>query len=76
LLREKLEQLTAYIRDFSVRADTPLPLPAETLALGLLGMRHGVRFFHMVDQRRVTGEIVESALSELFMRALAGGKPE
>jgi len=76
LLQEKLDQLAAYIREFSVRADTPLPLPAETLAMGSLGMRHGVRFFHMVDHRRVTGEIVESTLSELFMQALAGGKRE
>ncbi|CAE6787084.1 hypothetical protein R69619_04576 [Paraburkholderia nemoris] len=73
LLQEQLDPLTAYIRELSVGADTPLPLPAETLAMGL---RHGVRFFYMVDPRRVTGEIVEFALSELFMRTLLGGKTD
>ncbi|SIO72920.1 transcriptional regulator, TetR family [Burkholderia sp. GAS332] len=74
LLQEKLDLLTAYIRQFLMGADTPLHLPAETLAMGLLGLRHGVRLFHMVDPQRVTGEIVEFALSELFMRALLGGR--
>lgn len=73
-LHEKLEQLTAYIREFSTRAGTPLPMCSETLAIGLMGLLDGVRFYHMIDPLSVTGQIAESVLSEFFAHVVFGAK--
>ncbi|MGT2476578.1 TetR/AcrR family transcriptional regulator [Paraburkholderia terrae] len=72
-LHEKLEQLTAYIREFSTRAGTPLPMCAETLAIGLLGLLDGVRFYHMLDPQCVTGQKAELVLSEFFTQVVFDG---
>ncbi|WP_158939720.1 TetR/AcrR family transcriptional regulator [Burkholderia sp. S171] len=69
-LHEKLEHLTAYIREFSVRAGTPLP--AETLALGLMALCNGVRFFYSINPEHVTAELVESVLAQFFSRVVFG----
>lgn len=42
-LQEQREQMTEYIRQFAERAGTPLLLPAETLALGLMSLCDGVQ---------------------------------
>jgi len=69
-LHEKLEQMTVYIREFSVRAGTPLP--AETLALGLMALCNGVRFFYSINPEHVTGELAESVLAHFFSRVVFG----
>jgi AcrR family transcriptional regulator len=69
-LHEKLEQMTVYIREFSVRAGTPLP--AETLALGLMALCNGVRFFYSINPQAVTGELAESVLAHFFSRVVFG----
>jgi len=69
-LHEKLEQMTVYIREFSVRAGTPLP--AETLALGLMALCNGVRFFYSINPQHVTGELAESVLAHFFSRVVFG----
>jgi AcrR family transcriptional regulator len=71
-LHEKLEQLSAYIREFSARAGTPLPLPAEVLAMGLMGLCDGVQFFNSVDPHHATGDVVESVLAGFFARVVFG----
>jgi len=71
-LHEKLEQLSAYIREFSVRAGTPLPLPAETLAMGLMGLCDGVQFFYTVDPKNVSAETAEAVLAGFFTRVVFG----
>ncbi len=71
-LREKLDELTAYIREFSERAGTPLPLPAETLALGLISLCDGVQFFYTADPANVTDKVTESVLAGFFARVVFG----
>jgi AcrR family transcriptional regulator len=70
--REKLDQLAAYIREFSARVGTPLPLPAEVLALGLMGLCEGMQFLHTVDPQSVTAAHTEGVLAEFFARVVFG----
>ena len=74
-LHEKLEQLSAYIREFSTRVGTPLPLPAETLAMGLMGLCDGVQFFYTVDPQNVSSEMAETVLAGFFARVVFGRDP-
>ncbi len=71
-MHEKLEQLSAYILEFSARVGTPLPLPAETLAMGLMGLCDGVQFFHTVDPQNVPAEMAETVLAGFFARVVYG----
>jgi AcrR family transcriptional regulator len=71
-LHEKFEHLTAYIEEFSVRAGTPLPMPAASLAMGLMGLCDGVQFFYTVDPQNVTGTAAESVLAGFFARVVFG----
>lgn len=71
---EKREFLTAYIRMFSERMGTPLPLPAEVLALGLIGLCDGVHAARMSDPQHVTDDLVESVLAGFFSRVMFGGE--
>jgi AcrR family transcriptional regulator len=69
---EKLDQIALYIRTFAERVGTPLPLPADTLALGLVSLCDGVQFFRMCDPQIVTDEVTEKVLSGFFSRVLFG----
>jgi AcrR family transcriptional regulator len=69
---EKLEQIAAYIRAFSEQVGSELPLPAETLALGLVSLCDGLQFFRMCDPQQFTDEITESVLAGFFQRVLVG----
>jgi AcrR family transcriptional regulator len=71
-LHEKLEQLSEYIHAFSARAGTPLLLPAETLAMGLMGLCEGVQFFHTIDPQYVPAETAEAVLAGFFARVVFG----
>ncbi|WP_025598654.1 TetR/AcrR family transcriptional regulator [Burkholderia sp. WSM2230] len=71
-LHEKLEQLAAYVREFSERAGTPLPLPAEMLAMGLMGLCDGVQFFYTVDPQNVPSEMAQAVLAGFFSRVVFG----
>ncbi|MFP3675148.1 TetR family transcriptional regulator C-terminal domain-containing protein, partial [Bacillus sp. SIMBA_031] len=53
---EKIERVSTYIRTFSVRDGSPLPLQADALALGLVGLCDGVLLFRMCDPQRVSDE--------------------
>ncbi|MBV8626387.1 MAG: TetR/AcrR family transcriptional regulator [Paraburkholderia sp.] len=74
-LQEKLDQLAAYIREFSARAGTPMALPAEILALGLMGLCDGVQFLHTTDPQNVTDSVTESVLAGFFARVVYGRSP-
>lgn len=67
---EKLEWIAAYIRMFSERVGTPLALPPETLALGLVSLCEGVQFFRMSDPQTVTDEVSKNVLAGFFTRVL------
>jgi AcrR family transcriptional regulator len=69
---EKLRQLTDCIREFSARACIQLPLPAEHLATGLMGLRDGVQLFHALDPERVPAGLAESVLAVFFGRVVLG----
>ncbi|TDN69832.1 TetR family transcriptional regulator [Paraburkholderia sp. BL10I2N1] len=71
-MREKLEQLAAYIREFSERAGTPLALPAENLATGLMGLCDGVQFLHTADPQNVGDSAAQAVLAAFFARVVFG----
>ncbi len=71
-LHEQIEQLTAYINEFSTRVGTPLLLPAQTLAIGLRGLCDGVQFFYTVDPQNVPAEMTEAVLAGFFARVVFG----
>ena len=71
-MHEKLEQLSAYIREFSARAGTPMLMEPERLAIGLMGLCDGVQFFYTVDPQNVPTEMAEAVLAGFFARAVFG----
>ncbi|WP_312998181.1 TetR/AcrR family transcriptional regulator [Achromobacter animicus] len=76
-LRELRAATTEYIRQFSALVGTPLPLPAEQLALGLLALSDGMQFSYAFDPLAVTPEMTEAVLAGFFRRVVFGdAKPE
>ena len=76
-LRELRAATTEYIRQFSTLVGTPLPLPAEQLALGLLALSDGMQFSYAFDPQAVTPEMTEAVLAGFFRRVVFGdAKPE
>ncbi|MFD4839510.1 TetR/AcrR family transcriptional regulator [Achromobacter sp. NPDC058515] len=76
-LRELREATTEYIRQFSAHVGTPLPLPAEQLAMGLLALSDGMQFSYAFDPQAVTPEMTEAVLAGFFRRVVFGDpKPE
>lgn len=71
-MHEKLEQLSEYILEFSERVGTPMPLPAPTLAMGLMSLCDGVQFFYTVDPQNVSAEMAETVLAGFFARVVFG----
>lgn len=80
-MKEKREHLAAYINEFARRVGTPLPLPADVLALGLIGLCDGVQFLATADPQNVSEPFVENVLAGFFSRVVfgripsAGGEP-
>ena len=76
-LRELRAATTEYIRQFSALVGTPLPLPAEQLALGLLALSDGMQFSYAFDPQAVTPEMTEAVLAGFFRRVVFGdAKPD
>ena len=71
-LRELREATTEYVRQFSERVGTPLPLPARELAIGLLALSDGMQFSFAFDPQGVTAETTESVLAGFFRRVVFG----
>ncbi|HLX01718.1 MAG TPA: TetR/AcrR family transcriptional regulator [Trinickia sp.] len=74
-MHEKREEMSGYIQAFSERVGTPLPLPAETLAIGLMGLCDGVQSLYLSDPQHVTAELTESVLAGFFARVVFGRNP-
>jgi AcrR family transcriptional regulator len=70
LTQEQLAQLGDCIREFSTRVGTPLILPADTLAIGLMALHDGVQFFHMLAPLKATESVMQSALTGFFAQAV------
>ena len=71
-MHEKLEQLSAYIREFSARAGTPMLMEPERLAIGLMGLCDGVQFLYTADPQNVSSDVAEAVLAEFFARVVFG----
>ncbi|MGF6967732.1 AcrR family transcriptional regulator [Paraburkholderia sp. WC7.3g] len=71
-MHEKLEQLGAYVREFSERVGTPMSMPPEQLAIGLIGLCDGVQFFYTIDPQNVPAEMAEMVLAGFFSRVVFG----
>ncbi|WP_241132755.1 TetR/AcrR family transcriptional regulator [Achromobacter insuavis] len=69
---ELREATTEYIRQFSERVGTPLPLPARELAIGLLALSDGMQFSFAFDPQNVSAETTESVLAGFFRRVVFG----
>ncbi|WP_202731407.1 TetR/AcrR family transcriptional regulator [Achromobacter xylosoxidans] len=69
---ELRDATTEYIRQFSERVGTPLPLPARELAIGLLALSDGMQFSFAFDPQNVSAETTESVLEGFFRRVVFG----
>jgi AcrR family transcriptional regulator len=70
--REKHEFFTGYARMFSEHVGVPLQMPAEVLAMGLIGLCEGVQAFRMCDPQYVTDDLTEAVLAGFFAKAVFG----
>ncbi|MFF7396654.1 TetR/AcrR family transcriptional regulator [Achromobacter sp. NPDC008082] len=71
-LRELRAATTEYVRQFSAQVGTPLPLPAEQLAVGLLALSDGMQFSYAFDPQGVSLEMTEAVLAGFFRRVVFG----
>jgi AcrR family transcriptional regulator len=71
-MKEKRDQLAAYIREFSDRTGTPAPLAPDLLVVGLIGLCDGVQFLAMADPQEITPSVVEEVLGRFFARVVFG----
>ncbi len=74
-MREKLEDMANVITQFSEQAGTPLLLPADQLALGLMSLCDGVQSFHSADPQGVSIDCTEQMLAGFFSRVVLGRAP-
>ncbi|MGE8655161.1 MAG: TetR/AcrR family transcriptional regulator [Achromobacter sp.] len=69
---ELRDATTEYIRQFSERVGTPLPLPARELAIGLLALSDGMQFSFAFDPQNVSAATTEAVLAGFFRRVVFG----
>ena len=74
-MKEKHQELKAYIEEFSARVGTPLPMDAELLVLGLIALCDGAQLLATADPQRVTVPLVEQMLAGFFSRVVFGRDP-
>lgn len=70
--REKHQFFTEYSRLFSERVGTPLQMPPEVLALGLIGLCEGIQAFRICDPQYITADLTEAVLAGFFSKAVFG----
>ncbi|SAK64277.1 TetR family regulatory protein [Caballeronia pedi] len=73
LMRELRQTTTDYIKAFSERAGTPLTMPPEQMALGLIALCDGVQFFYSSDPQSVPAQFAEDVLAQFFRRVVLSG---
>ncbi len=74
-LQDKRAQMAEFIRRFAERAGTPLLLPPETLALGLMSLCDGVQSYYTADPQNVSADAAEAVLAGFFARVVFGRSP-
>ncbi|VCR01091.1 TetR family transcriptional regulator [Burkholderia pseudomallei] len=75
-VKEKRDRFTHYILTFAERVGTPLLLPADVLALGLMSLCDGVQSYHAADPRYVTGDAAQQVLAGFFARVVLARAPD
>ncbi|CAJ9641747.1 TetR family transcriptional regulator [Burkholderia pseudomallei] len=75
-VKEKRDRFTHYILTFAERVGTPLLLPADVLALGLMSLCDGVQSYHAADPRHVTGDVAQQVLAGFFARVVLARAPD
>jgi AcrR family transcriptional regulator len=70
LMRELRQSTSAYISAFSERVGTPLTMPADQMALGLIALCDGVQFFYSSDPQSVPAQLAEDVLGQFFRRVV------
>lgn len=75
-LQESRTRMADIIRAFSEHSGTPLRLPAETLALGLMSLCDGVQSYYTADPQHVSAEAAEAVLAGFFSWAVLGRAPD
>jgi AcrR family transcriptional regulator len=76
LLNKKLEQITVCIGAFAERTGAPLSLPAEILALGLMGLCDGLQSCYATNPRYMTDELTEAVLAGFLAHAMINRAPD
>ena len=71
-MRELRQTTTDYISAFSEGVGTPLPMPADQLALGLIALCDGMQFFYSSDPQTVPDALAEAVLAGFFGRVVFG----
>ena len=74
-MRELRAAVTDYVQQFSARVGTPLRMPPEQMALGLLALSDGMQFSYAFDPQAVTPEMTEAVLAGFF-RSVVFGEPK
>ncbi|KIX39420.1 TetR/AcrR family transcriptional regulator [Burkholderia pseudomallei] len=75
-VKEKRDRFTHYILTFAERVGTPLLLPSDVLALGLMSLCDGVQSYHAADPRHVTGDAAQQVLAGFFARVVLARAPD
>ncbi|MGU7778869.1 TetR/AcrR family transcriptional regulator [Burkholderia sp. PU8-34] len=80
LLQERHDPMTACRRAFAARAGVPLSLPAEALALGLMGLCDGAQSCRAddraADSRCVADELIDAVLAGFLANAVFKRAPD
>lgn len=69
-LHGKRLQMAEFIQRFAERAGTPLLLPADTLAFGLMCLCDGVQSYYTADPQHVSADAAEAVLAGFFARVV------
>jgi AcrR family transcriptional regulator len=72
LLHQRFLHLSACIRQIAVLSDRPLPLPADSVAKGLLALRDSLQLSHAIDVQHVPREMARAVLTHFFARIVFG----
>lgn len=73
--REKLDQVSGYIRMLSARNGRPLALQTDALAIGLVSLSDGVRLFSMCNPPMASDKVIQSVLAG-FLSCIFSRQPE
>lgn len=74
-LREQRATIAEFARQFSARVGTPLTMPPEQLALGLLALSEGMQFSYAFDPQEVSAELAQVVLAGFFERVVFDRPP-